>query len=270
MDADSTPTLTWQNIANGCAGTGSGLSKMIWTCQKSGTYYLEAAADDAGFWGKLTSQIARLNYQTIPSSSVTCSDIFYDKGTDGTDGATASYNNNDNWVYTYYPVDPVADAINVQFVSFSTSPGDILCVYNGNSINAPLIGCYSGPSITGAFSSSAHDGSLTFQFTSDDSLISAGWEANVSCVASLRVRDNSSAMMTGIHPNPVDAQFTVEGLLPGIENTIHLFNIVGKKIKSQTTNEAKIVMDATALAPGIYFIRVENGITKWNGKFIKQ
>ncbi|HRE98517.1 MAG TPA: hypothetical protein PK637_17260, partial [Flavobacteriales bacterium] len=63
---------------------------------------------------------------------------------------------------------------------------DYLRIYNGNSTAAPAL--HTGSGFNGAsinptvFTSTAADGSLTFQFTSDGSGTPAGWDATISCI----------------------------------------------------------------------------------------
>jgi hypothetical protein len=128
-------------------------------------------------------------------SMTTCNARFYDSG-----GPGGNYANNETYTYTIYPT--AGSKLKVVFNSFfSETNYDGLMVYNGNSTAAPLIpsplavgtnaatapaGSYrgqnTGAGIPGTFISTAADGSLTFRFTSDNSLVYAGWDAVVSCV----------------------------------------------------------------------------------------
>ena len=220
-------------------------------------------------WGVTGSQTAVLSYKTLPSSSVACSDVFYDKGIDGANGSVSSYNNDESWIYTYYPVDPVNDAIQVAFQSFNTAPGDILYIYNGNSINAPLINLYSGPSISIAlFMSTANDGSITFQFTSDDTLISTGWQANVSCVASLGTGNADIAKTISIVPNPVKDQLTVHSTYSLISAAI--FNLLGEMKLISNMTATKNIIDISSLQSGIYIVELQSGNKFKRQKLIKE
>lgn len=105
------------------------------------------------------------------------------------------YANNANHITTICP-DATSESVTVTFTSFSTEVNfDTLYVYNGNSTQAPMItsnngpgffnssmpGGYWGTTIPGPFTSTSPDGCLTFQFISDSSVVSSGWEANVTC-----------------------------------------------------------------------------------------
>jgi gliding motility-associated-like protein len=118
-----------------------------------------------------------------------CGGTFFDTG-----GSTAAYANNENSTWTIFPVNP-GDVVTVTFTSFNVqATSDGLYVYNGNSTAAPqfsstngagtplnLPGAYWGTTVPGPFTSSAADGSLTFNFVSNGSTTAAGWAANVTC-----------------------------------------------------------------------------------------
>ena len=128
----------------------------------------------------------------INGSSTTCNARFFDSG-----GSVGNYGNNEIFTYTITP-SSVGSKLKVVFNSFSTENGfDGLLIYNGNSTAAPLLpsalgagadattapaGSYYGTTSPGTIYSTAADGSLTFKFTSDGSVVSSGWDANVTCV----------------------------------------------------------------------------------------
>jgi hypothetical protein len=72
--------------------------------------------------------------------------------------------------------------ITVSFNSFNLESGyDYLKIYNGTSSSAALLGTFSGTSLPGAFTASNPDGALTFNFTSDNTVVRAGWTATIGC-----------------------------------------------------------------------------------------
>jgi len=105
------------------------------------------------------------------------------------------YSNNANDITTICP-DSSSESVTVTFTSFTTEVNfDALFVFNGNSTQAPMLssnngpgfynnvpaGGYWGTTIPGPFTSTSPDGCLTFQFITDDSVTSNGWEAQVTC-----------------------------------------------------------------------------------------
>lgn len=108
--------------------------------------------------------------------ATSCSDYFYDSG-----GPYSNYSSNESKVITIYPATPGAK-VTVNFTSFDLEDYyDYLYVYDGSSTGASYIGAYTGYSGPGTVTSTAADGSLTFEFYSDGNTEYSGWEATVSC-----------------------------------------------------------------------------------------
>ncbi len=133
-------------------------------------------------------------------SVTTCVGDFYDPG-----GSAASYSDNLNITETFYPSTPGA-SIRFTFNSFATESGyDFLKIYNGTSTTDPLIGTYSGATGPGTITASNASGALTFNFTSDGSVVAVGWSASISCY-------NNNA--------PPVAAFTASSTSPAINSTV--------------------------------------------------
>ncbi|WP_298139836.1 choice-of-anchor J domain-containing protein, partial [Flavobacterium sp.] len=99
-------------------------------------------------------------------------------------GGTGNYADNITAATGTTTICPVnaTDLVTVTFTSFSTEGCcDFLSIYNGNSSSAPLIGTFSGTTSPGIITSTVPGGCLTFVFTTDGSVVSSGWVANVTC-----------------------------------------------------------------------------------------
>lgn len=95
--------------------------------------------------------------------------IFYDSG-----GQAGDYQDDERIITTIAPTN--ATSLTVNFNSFNAeNTWDYLYVYDGNSINAPLIGYYTGTNNPGTIVASG--GSLTFEWRSDCATVAPGWEA---------------------------------------------------------------------------------------------
>uniref|UniRef100_UPI0006E299E0 PKD domain-containing protein n=1 Tax=Lacinutrix mariniflava TaxID=342955 RepID=UPI0006E299E0 len=110
-----------------------------------------------------------------------CSGSFLDSG------GASNYGNNEDFVVTI--CSPVAgEAVILNFSAFSTQMGlDIMTIYDGNDITAPVIGTYSGGGAlntpgTVVTSTSNTSGCLTIAFVSDAGISTTGWEASIECV----------------------------------------------------------------------------------------
>ena len=170
---------------------------------------------------KDATPVAGTNTLTTDRSYIdTCREFFYDTG-----GAGSNYPDNDTQLVTFTPTNPT-EKVSVRFDVFDTEEGyDGLMVYNGPTTASPIFssgstfneptcpnGAWTG---TGAFSaqgvtftSTATNGELTFQFTSDVNINSLGWEA---CVTSNYRID--TAWNAGFTMYPVS-------VTPGVPTTI--------------------------------------------------
>ena len=103
---------------------------------------------------------------------------FYDSG-----GPAGNYGSLDTLTHTFVPYH-TGEGLAVDFIEFdveSSSTGcfDRLEVYNGLTIDAPLLGSFCNNNMVGQVQSSNVNGALTFRFISDNSTQKAGWEAHL-------------------------------------------------------------------------------------------
>jgi hypothetical protein len=97
-----------------------------------------------------------------------------------TGGSASDYSNSESFTETYCS-DIAGDCIQFTFSAFNTeSCCDHLSIYDGTTTSDPLIGTFDGTTSPGTVTSSS--GCLTFEWTSDGSIVDPGWEAAVSCV----------------------------------------------------------------------------------------
>lgn len=95
---------------------------------------------------------------------------FYDTGGNG-----ANYSDDERNLWLFQPTN--ATSITLNFTSFSTELNyDYLFIYDGNSIDAPLIGQYSGTTSPGTITSTGS--SILVEFRSDCGTTAAGWAVN--------------------------------------------------------------------------------------------
>jgi hypothetical protein len=130
------------------------------------------------------SASAAMNFNGVinmPTSGniAVCSALFYDSG-----GSTGQYTNSENRTVTFTPLTP-GGKIRLTFNSFDTECNwDFLRIFNGPTTLSPALHTGSGFNCTtspGVIFSTAPNGELTLQFTSDGSGLANGWEAVISC-----------------------------------------------------------------------------------------
>ena len=135
------------------------------------TLYVRAvcSSSDSSLWS------AGVNITTLIAPPA-CGGNFVDSG-----GASGNYANNENITTTICATNPT-DLVTVTFTSFSVEDTfDFLSVYDGNSATGTLLGTYTGTTLPPAMTNSTPGGCLTFVFTSDSSVTSTGWVANITC-----------------------------------------------------------------------------------------
>ncbi len=100
----------------------------------------------------------------------TASGTIYDSG-----GASANYVDDERNIWTISPA--AATSVSLTFNSFALeNTWDYLYIYDGNSVNAPLIGYFTGTISPGTIVSTGS--SLTLEFRSDCATTGAGWNAS--------------------------------------------------------------------------------------------
>lgn len=102
-------------------------------------------------------------------------------GTYSDPGGAGNYGNNVNTTQTICA--PAGQYLTFNFTSFATEGCcDFLNIYNGANTAAPLLGTFSGTNNPGTFVVNPGQ-CITFNFTTDGSVVNSGWTATMSCSA---------------------------------------------------------------------------------------
>jgi hypothetical protein len=105
-----------------------------------------------------------------------CSGDVYDSG------GTGDYSNSEAITETY--CSNAGNCILVTFNNFNPEACcDDLTIYDGPTTGSPIIGTYAGTALPNGGVIASTSGCLTFEFSSDGSIVRAGWDATISCVA---------------------------------------------------------------------------------------
>ena len=136
-------------------------------------------------------------------------DKFYDSG-----GEFGNYGNDENLVTTICPQN-ADEFIILNFTSFTTQLGaqpDVMNIYDGDDVTAPLIGSFQGPATVGAVSATDTNvsGCLTVEFISNSSGNIDGWEADILCATPCQ-----DIVASISNSNPAPNASGVIGILPG-------------------------------------------------------
>ncbi|MBN2777328.1 MAG: choice-of-anchor L domain-containing protein [Bacteroidales bacterium] len=126
----------------------------------------------------------------------TCNAAFYDSG-----GELSNYSDNSNYVLTIEPSEPNSK-ICLKFGMLEIENiFDILSIYDGPSIESPLIGQYISTDNLITVRSSHPSGSLTIKFVSDGTLTKEGWQALISCETTIPCQNYSTQIVSSL-PEP--------------------------------------------------------------------
>jgi gliding motility-associated-like protein len=112
-----------------------------------------------------------------------CDALFFDSG-----GSLNPYKANESFTLTLCSDDPMRNHISLGFDFLDLAPGDIMCFYDGENTNAPILGCstdFSNSQNTIIQTDATNaSGCLTIRFISNGSNQAKGWVANVICIPS--------------------------------------------------------------------------------------
>lgn len=125
---------------------------------------------DPGIYWNWEKYYRLINNNPAITTLATATGNLYDSG-----GSASNYQNDERQIKVIAPANAVS--VTLQFTQFSVESGyDKLFIYDGNSINATLIGTYTGTTSPGTITSTG--GALTIEFRSDCATVGTGWAAN--------------------------------------------------------------------------------------------
>lgn len=153
----------------GCSGTTQQCSQGTCVKIKGHQMFPNQTHNDPGpnwNWDKFYKL---LNNTPVVTTVTAASGTFYDSG-----GAGANYSNDERKLWLFQPSG--ATSVSMNFTSFSLENNyDYLFIYDGSTVNSPLIGKYTNSVSPGNIISSGS--SLLFEFRSDCATTQAGWAA---------------------------------------------------------------------------------------------
>jgi hypothetical protein len=161
---------------------------------------------------------------TVSNPSTCTTTSFYDPGGPGGTAPTSSttqpgnYSNNTEIIYTFCSNDPLYPYVSVTFNSFQLESGiyDYLSVIDGSDMSGINLATYTSTQLASGTTFTSSTGCLTFYFTSDISVVAAGWDATVTCVADPGVLpEPTSADCLGAIGLCSDGSISTQGSLTG-------------------------------------------------------
>ena len=152
------PASTGTNVIGGC------------TKIKGHQHYPNQTHTDPGINWDWEKYYRLINNNPTITTLTSATGAFYDTGGNG-----SNYSDDERKLWLFQPTN--ATSVTLNFTSFSTELNyDYLFIYDGNSIDAPLIGQYSGTTSPGTITSTG--GAILVEFRSDCGTTAAGWAVN--------------------------------------------------------------------------------------------
>lgn len=137
---------------------------------KGHQHYANQSHTDPGINWDWEKYYRMINNAPVFNTITATTNTLYDTG-----GSAGDYTDDEREFWLIQPAN--AQSITIDFTVFNIESGyDNLFIYDGDSIDAPLIGMYTGNNSPGTITSSG--GSLLIEFRSDCGTVSNGWEAN--------------------------------------------------------------------------------------------
>ena len=173
-------------------GPSSANSTVLGSCTKikGHQHYPNQTHTDPGINWNWEKYYRLINTNPIVNTITSASGSLYDTG-----GLNGNYTNDERSLWLIQPAN--ANTITLSFSVFSLENNiDKMYVYNGSSINSPLIGVYSGntlpPNIVGS------NGALLIEFRSDCGNTAAGWAATYNTsISSIDLTPPTSTISNG-------------------------------------------------------------------------
>ena len=154
------------------------------------------------FAGLVGSAALRAQTYSLPATGstniTTCSGTLYDDG-----GASGPYSAYASGSVTITPA-TVGNKVRLQFATFAVETGyDQVSIYDGTSVNAPLIGSYDSNNPPGTVYGTTASGALTVRLTSDGVVQMNGFEATISCVTTVPPQAQADLVVQGASLSPL-------------------------------------------------------------------
>jgi len=158
-------------------GAASSGSNVLGTCVKikGHQHYPNQTHTDPGINWDWEKYYRLINSSPTITIIANASGNFYDSG-----GSNGNYGNDERSLWLIQPAN--ASSVTLSFTAFSVNSTDKIFIYNGSTINAPLLGSYSGTTLPAALTGTS--GSLLIEFRSDCGSTSSGWAAGYTSIIS--------------------------------------------------------------------------------------
>lgn len=115
----------------------------------------------------------------------------------------------------------------------------------------------------------ARNGFLT-AFGCDSTLIQGGATSGSGSGSTSETATNSDWNAVRVYPNPVQTEMSIELKKSGVFETVEVFEMTGRPVIRQASNQTRINISTTGLKPGMYVVKVTAGGSVYSSRFIKK
>ena len=187
----------------------------------------------------------------------------YDSG-----GQFSNYGNMESYVRVLIP--NLANAkMKLTFTQFDLEDQyDFLYIYDGASISSPILTSQglTGTTLPPTYTSTAADGSLTLEFSSDQAENGAGFKIQTDCVQELGVSNFANIDFT-YYPNPSNGIVNISSKTA--ISSLQVYNLQGQLLYSNAVDSTDAKVNISQFASGTYFFKVDFEGKEVNFKILK-
>ena len=183
-------------------------------------------------------------------------------------GAFGNYGDMESYVRVLIPNTPNSK-MKLTFTQFDLEDDyDYLYIYDGASISSPILTAQglTGSTLPPTFTSTAADGSLTLEFSSDQAVNGAGFKIQTDCLQELGVNNFANIDFT-YYPNPSNGIVNISSKTA--ISSLQVFNIQGQLLYSTAVDSTDAKVNISHFASGTYFFKVDFEGKEVNFKILK-
>jgi hypothetical protein len=137
---------------------------------------------------------------------------------------------------------------------------------------SPAGGTYSGAGVSGGNFSPAAAGTgvhqITYTYTDANSCVNSA-AASMTVLACVGIADQKAGSATFLYPNPTTGNFTIVHPVNG-KTKLSIYNTLGQLVKSQELTASGQSINTSTFPAGVYYIQLDNGISVWTNRLIKE
>ncbi|MEI6765212.1 MAG: M4 family metallopeptidase [Bacteroidota bacterium] len=261
-------------------GSTSNLVNPTTSYAQPGSYTVTLIADGGGCGSDTLSVMncisiygSNASESLMPQSGVSqaltcCQGTLYDSGGQG------NYQDFTNGSVTIAPTQATSVLLTFTLFDFADT-NDVLFIYDGPNTASPLIGKYTGNSLT-ATTIQSSGSTITLRQRTNERNSSAGFKMNWQCnQATGTAEPKASIQQLSFYPNPAtDVLNIVIATKAGESFSASIIDITGKEVEHRTEtangSSSHFVFDISDLNPGVYFVESQSSGEREVKKLIKK